>query len=282
MFNNTRSSSSSGFFRAAFHSRGLVLYIILAVALAGFEMFNFSTTQYALSDLLGSLTFAGIQWATILSIAFCGIDFAGIGRLFMPDGSKDPAHEAWYLFGAWILAATMNAILTWWGVSMDLVSHPLASTAILDHKLLVQMVPIFVAIMVWVTRVLLIGSFAMAGRHYQDRPRQYSTQYQQRPTTAARPAQQSMNASAQGSMRSNSQPAPSYERPSTIPSLSQRPRPLPTTNNPLPEPIHLTTPTPPEPEYLPDNETQATASIPALRPLALSAKPPSSGQERRF
>ncbi len=282
MFGNTRSNSSTGFFSAAFHKRGLVLYVILAIALAGFEMFNFSTTQYALSDLLGSLSFAGIQWATILAIAFCGIDFAGIGRLFMPDGASDATHESWYLFGAWILAATMNAILTWWGVSMDLVSHKLASNAIIDHKLLVQLVPIFVAIMVWVTRVLLIGSFAMAGRRYQPRARQYSSQSQQRPMTAMRQAQPAMHASSQASMRSASQPAPSYDRPSTVPSLSQRPRPLPTTNTPMPEPIHLTTPTHPEPEYISDGDTPATASIPALRPLALSAKPPSSSQERRF
>jgi hypothetical protein len=274
MFRNSKSSSSQGFFGNLLHNRGLVLYFILAIALIGFEMFNFSTTQYALSDLLGPLSFAGIQWATILSIAFCGIDFAGIGRLFMPEVSSSPSHESWYLFGAWILAATMNAILTWWGVSMDLVGHKLASTAIIDHKLLMQTVPVFVAIMVWVTRVLLIGSFTMAGRRYQPRNQQYSSTQSQRSLTASRPPQQSLHAAAQ--------PVNNYERPSTIPSLAQRPRPLPTTSSPGPDPIRLSTPTHPEPEYIADNDTPVVTPLPALRPLSMNAKPPSTGQDRRF
>src|SRR5512134_2184796 len=87
--------------------RGLAFGLIIIAALIAFEIFNFSTTMYALSDLLGDLEFASIKWATILAIAFCGIDFAGIARLFTPEaGDKEPS-EAWYLFGAWLLAATM-------------------------------------------------------------------------------------------------------------------------------------------------------------------------------
>jgi hypothetical protein len=276
MFRNTNYRSSSGLFQNLFHNRGLVLYLILAVALAGFEMFNFSTTQYALSDLLGVLSFAGIPWSTILAIAFCGIDFAGIGRLFLPDELSGNIHGTWYLFGAWILAATMNAILTWWGVSMDLASHTLASSAILDHKLLLQTVPVFVAIMVWVTRVLLIGSFTMAGRHYQPRPQSYPSAQLQRPLPASRPAPQTIQAPAQ--------PAVQYERPNSIPSLAQRPKPLPTITapTPAPEPISRAAPTHPEPEYISDNDSPSSTSIPSLRPLAMNAKSPSSSQDRRF
>ena len=93
----------------------LMMSLIL-FALFFFEIFNFSTTDYALSDLLGSLTFAGLQWSTILAIAFCSIDFAGIARLFTPDADRSEPRETWYLLGAWMIAATMNAALTWWGV----------------------------------------------------------------------------------------------------------------------------------------------------------------------
>ena len=55
--------------------RGLLFGAIIVGALLAFEIFNYSTTEFALSDLLGDLKFAGIRWATILSIAFCGIDF---------------------------------------------------------------------------------------------------------------------------------------------------------------------------------------------------------------
>ncbi|NIW43973.1 MAG: hypothetical protein GWN30_04145, partial [Gammaproteobacteria bacterium] len=80
--------------------RGLAFGIIIISALLAFEIFNYSTTEFALSDLLGDLEFAGIAWATILALAFCGIDFAGIARLFTPEQGADEPNEVWYLFGA--------------------------------------------------------------------------------------------------------------------------------------------------------------------------------------
>jgi hypothetical protein len=140
----------------------LFVSIILA-ALIAFEMFNYSTTDYALSDLLGNLKFIGIPWATILAIAFCGIDFAGVARLFTPQQGADEPKEVWYLFGAWLLAATMNAILTWWGISMAILSHNVQSTSIMDPNTLTKIVPVFVAIMVWLIRILIIGTLSIAG-----------------------------------------------------------------------------------------------------------------------
>jgi hypothetical protein len=53
--------------------RGMIFGGILVAALLAFEVFNYSTTDFALTDLLGNdLKFAGMRWATILSIAFCG------------------------------------------------------------------------------------------------------------------------------------------------------------------------------------------------------------------
>ncbi len=145
---------------------GTVFGLIIVTALLGFEMFNYSTTDFALRDLLGELTFAGLRWSTILAIAFCGIDFAGIARLFTPERGSDEPKEVWYLFGAWLLAATMNAILTWWGVSMAIVNHQMQSAAIMDDKTLVKVVPVFVALMVWVIRILIIGTISVAGERF--------------------------------------------------------------------------------------------------------------------
>lgn len=143
--------------------RGLVFGSLIVTALFAFEIFNFSTTEYALGDLLGKLTFAGVRWSTILAVAFCGIDFAGIARLFTPqDGAEEP-NETWYLFGAWMLAATMNAMLTWWGVSLAIVNHQTLGNAIIARQTLLRIVPIFVAVMVWLIRVLIIGTFSVAG-----------------------------------------------------------------------------------------------------------------------
>jgi len=144
---------------------GMIFGIIIFSALFAFEVFNYSTTDFALRDLLGELRFANIRWATILAIAFCGIDFAGIARLFTPQQGSDEPKEVWYLFGAWLLAATMNAMLTWWGVSLAVANHNVQSSAVMDSNTLLKVVPIFVAIMVWLTRILLIGSFSMASHN---------------------------------------------------------------------------------------------------------------------
>jgi len=140
--------------------KGLLYLLIIILALAAFEAFNFSTTDFALSDLLGDLRFGGIRWATLLSIAFCGIDFAGIARLFTPQNEKEEPRAAWFMFGAWFLAATMNAILTWWGVVMAMQTHPVLSAGVVDATFITKVVPIFIALMVWVIRILLIGTLS--------------------------------------------------------------------------------------------------------------------------
>lgn len=173
--------------------RGMVFGSILLAALFAFEIFNYSTTDFALTDLLGpNLKFAGIRWATILSFAFCGIDFAGIARIFTPEkGSQEPV-EVWYLFGAWLLAAAMNAMLTWWGISVAVSDHTALGSSLVSHSTLTRAVPVFVAIMVWLIRVLIIGTFSLAGENLftvgeRSRAGSYSrsrttTQYTTRPS----------------------------------------------------------------------------------------------------
>ena len=148
-------------------NRNFVFGAILVTALLSFELFNYSTTDYALSDLLGDLTFLGLRWSTILAIAFCGIDFAGIARLFSPDMARTH-NENWFLFGAWVLAATMNATLTWWGVSLAVLEHETAGNAIIARETMLRAAPVFVAILVWLIRVLIIGTFSVAGDHILD------------------------------------------------------------------------------------------------------------------
>ena len=146
--------------------RGVVYGLLIVSALVAFEIFNYSTTDFALTDLLGDLRFWGVRWATILAIAFCGIDFAGVARLFTPEGRPGDQPEAWYLFGAWLIAATMNALLTWWGVSIAIVNHETLGNAVIARQTLLKVVPIFVALMVWLLRVLIIGLFSVAGEKY--------------------------------------------------------------------------------------------------------------------
>jgi hypothetical protein len=144
-------------------SRGMVFGLLILAALVAFEIFNYSTTDFALTDFLGDLRFAGLRWATILAIAFCGIDFAGIARLFTPEKAGGESKEVWYLFGAWLLAATMNAILTWWGVAIAILGHESLGGSVVSRETMIKVVPVFVAIMVWVIRVLIIGTFSANG-----------------------------------------------------------------------------------------------------------------------
>src|SRR5512147_2142649 len=129
-------------FRGRRFNRGAAWGMMIIGALLAFEVFNYSTTQFALRDVLGDLTFAGFRWATILALAFCGIDFAGIARIFTPQQGRDEPAEVWYLFGAWLLAAAFNASLTWWGVSVAIVNHSSAAAgAVLSSSTLTKIVP---------------------------------------------------------------------------------------------------------------------------------------------
>ncbi|HPL69748.1 MAG TPA: hypothetical protein PLR56_06120 [Brevefilum sp.] len=148
-------------FYSLLKTRKEMLYIIFfTLALVAFEAFNYSTTDFALSDLLGDLSFLGFRWATLLSIAFCGIDFAGIALLLAPQSENGENRSAWFMFGAWFLAATMNAILTWWGVALAVGSHPVVSAGVVNESFVLRTVPVFIAMMVWVIRIMIVGSFS--------------------------------------------------------------------------------------------------------------------------
>jgi len=174
---NRSASKSLNFFhfsKKISYSRGKLFGFLIIGALLAFELFNYTTTDFALNDLLGGLSFVGIRWATILAIAFCGIDFAGIARLFTPQQGDNSPHEVLYLFGAWLLAACMNAMLTWWGVALAIVNHDSLGASVIARDTLLEIVPVFVAIMVWLIRVLIIGTFSVAGNRLFTQSDNYS------------------------------------------------------------------------------------------------------------
>src|SRR5512147_753300 len=143
--NRSRSFNLLPFLQGTALKRGAIFGLIILGALAAFEVFNYSSTLFALRDILGDLAFGPLRWATILAFAFCGIDFAGIARIFTPEQGRDEPAEIWYLLGAWFLAAAMNASLTWWGVSVAIVNHTSASgSAVINAATMAKIVPIFV------------------------------------------------------------------------------------------------------------------------------------------
>ncbi|MDP2965320.1 MAG: hypothetical protein Q8N39_04670 [Pelolinea sp.] len=135
-----------------------VYMAIIVAALVAFEVFNFSTTDFALRGMFGSHSAGGMNWSTILALAFCGMDFAGIARLMAPRQEEAKSRDSWFLLGAWVLAAAMNAGLTWWAISIAVYNQPVDSALILDPMTFVTAVPVLVAVMVWVIRILIIGT----------------------------------------------------------------------------------------------------------------------------
>jgi hypothetical protein len=169
------------FLRGTALKRGFIFGVIIFCALMAFEIFNYSSTSFALQDILGDLSFGPLKWATILAFAFCGIDFAGIARIFTPEKGRDEPAEVWYLFGAWFLAAAFNATLTWWGVSVAMLKHTAEGGVLLGAETMTKMVPIFVAAMVLLIRVLLINTFSIAGERLFSLADERDVQYQSKP-----------------------------------------------------------------------------------------------------
>jgi hypothetical protein len=210
-------------FRGRRFNRGAAWGMIILAALIAFEISNFNATRFALRDLLGDLTFGGIRWATLLAIAFCGIDFAGIARVFTPEQGADEPKEVYYLFGAWFLAAAFNAILTWWGVSIAIMNHSSATGgAVVSTATMTKVVPIFVAAMILLIRVLLIGSFSLAG------DRMFTTD-ERRSYNGPRPVQQHQQSYSPQQTSAGLRPASSLNRPVQNTATF---RPAPKTNNP--------------------------------------------------
>jgi hypothetical protein len=143
-------------------NRSINVYtLIMIAALIAFEVFNFSTTDFALREMLGGNSMGAMRWSTILALAFCGMDFAGIASLL--SGTKDKNNRAsWYMLGAWVVAATMNAGLTWWGVSVTLYNQPADSILVLDPLTFVTVIPVLVSLGVWIIRIMIIASLIYA------------------------------------------------------------------------------------------------------------------------
>ena len=199
------------FLQRTAQKRGLIFGAIILTALMAFEVFNYSSTLFALGDILGNLAFGPLRWATILAFAFCAIDFAGIARIFTPETGRNEPAEVWYLFAAWFLAAAFNASLTWWGVSIAILNHNAIGGVLLGQATMTKIVPIFVAAMVLLIRVLLINTFSIAGERMFSVSDDRTSQY--------RPSYRSENESYRT-------PNPSYPRPAPKPTPAAASRPL--------------------------------------------------------
>jgi hypothetical protein len=144
--------------------RGASFLALILGATVLFEAFNYSTTEHALGGVMGGLQFLGVSWSTILALAFCVIDFAGIARLFSPEDRAADGRLEWiYLLAAWLLAGAINAAMTWWAMTNALLAQPALGNELISRRDLILYVPVLVAGAVWLIRILLIGTLTMSG-----------------------------------------------------------------------------------------------------------------------
>jgi hypothetical protein len=144
-------------------SRSLTCTLLLITALAAFEAFNYSTTIFALRNMLGGMTIEGIRWAAILALAFCFIDIAGIARLFIPANTASRTKNDHYLFSAWLLAAGSNTLLTWRGITLAIILQQARMGWVVESDVLINTIPVFMSLMIWLLRILIIGSLSHSG-----------------------------------------------------------------------------------------------------------------------
>ena len=95
---------------------------------------------------------------------YSSIDFAGLARILTPAATwEEEPREVWFLTGAWLLGATMNAVMTWYAMVVLMTARGVQTgVGIVDQTAVLDIAPVFIAVMVWLTRVLLISSLALA------------------------------------------------------------------------------------------------------------------------
>lgn len=131
-------------------------FLSLAIAAAAFEIFNFDTTKIALSDIINSDIPYSAMWVLVISTAFCLIDIAAATFVL----SNPPlCSETEFLFNAWFLAISLNAILTWHAVGLHTETFP-------PYETVESIFPVFMFFAVIFVRLTLVKGFDLLYSDY--------------------------------------------------------------------------------------------------------------------
>ena len=124
----------------------------------------------------------------------------------------------------------MNAVMTWWAVSLTLLEHDLGNE-VLNREQLLSIVPIFIAALVWLTRILFIGALTVTGERMMQKQKANRVNQGHRLNSSQLPSQ---------NKRTGSRKAKSHTRPRTSQpiDLSQPPKRYSSDNHvPMNEPV---------------------------------------------
>jgi len=134
--------------------------LITVLGLLAFELFNYATTQEALSTILGALSFFGFPVYYLIAIAFAAIDLGGLSSTFT---EEDWSNETWWVWVStvgWEIASVVNAALTYMSVTIAMAVAPVSQLATVMPKVqeIYTYIPAALAFVVWLVRIMLIGS----------------------------------------------------------------------------------------------------------------------------
>lgn len=142
--------------------------ILLLVALAVFEFINYTTTVAAVNSIIGvrevSLILLNtVQFATLIGLATCLLDFAGIARIFTPERGNDEPRAVYVLFFVWLCAAVINAGLTWWVASIWVATGYAGGNPAVSYESVVKWAPIILASLFFLIHFGLVYTIATLG-----------------------------------------------------------------------------------------------------------------------
>jgi len=146
--------------------------LITLTGLAAFEIFNFATNQSAMELIFGDTQFVMIYIYNLVAIAFSAIDLGGLSSTFTEE--KWP-NEPWWVYVstiAWFLASIVSGLLTYMSVAVAMTVAPVSQLAAVMPNLaaIYDFIPVAIAAVIWLIRVMLIGS-AVAGSGHVSAPR---------------------------------------------------------------------------------------------------------------
>lgn len=143
----------------------LPVVLLMGAALLALELTNAATTWYALESLMGGVGIYRASFAMLLTFGLASLDAGGLYRLFHPAtaGDTNRTFALWSILFAWLLCATTNAVLTWWAVAAAMAGH-VTGNVLLSAKQLLDTAPVFLALSLWLMRILLVAGWVQGER----------------------------------------------------------------------------------------------------------------------
>lgn len=136
----------------------LVLLLVLCVAL---ELVNWTTSEGALLLFLGRTQVIGLYIASLLALAFCGVDLLCLWRITTPAArAEDESKTVVLMLVMWVVGTLLNAVLTYFSLKHTMSQTTAWQSDIWQGFNPLDVLPVALAGGVWVTRVSLIWTLA--------------------------------------------------------------------------------------------------------------------------